>query len=299
MCGLVLVLSKKSSGFSADQRDLFTTLLFVDTLRGKDSTGAALITNMGNVVMAKQEGPAQNFIDTPEYEKLAQKAWDCGWAMIGHNRAATRGVINDENAHPFIVDDKIVLVHNGTFHGDHKKLKDTAVDSEAIAHMLAEHAPEEALRKIDAAYALIWYNVEEKSINFIRNNQRPLWYAETADTIIVTSEESIMRFGMSRHNMTAMKDHGPYLLKDHNFVQFTLQEDKSTRHSESKSVDVEYSKHNKEEKVWPSRHGFSGYHRGQQHHWHGYGAWEDDDVIDVMGAVVEPVGGEAQSATNS
>jgi hypothetical protein len=285
-----MVLNKRSNGFSSDQRDLFTTLLFVDTLRGKDSTGAMCITNIGNVEMAKQATSAQAFIDTKEYKDLEKTAWERGWAMIGHNRAATRGVVSDENAHPFVVDDKILLVHNGTFHGDHKKLKDTEVDSEAIAHLLAEHSPEEALRKVHAAFALIWYNVEEKKICLIRNNQRPLWYAQTHDTYIIASEESIINFGMERHRMKALEDCGPFLLKENQIVEFELGKDRTTKET-SKNVDIDYHKHN----PTPVQQHTGGGSAGRPFRGHGHYAgydWEngDDDPYELLpgGEVVVP-----------
>src|SRR6266850_8089954 len=109
MCGLVLVVNKQRNGFNGDQQNIFRTLLWLDTLRGDDSTGVALIDNIGNVDIAKDAIQGTDFIRTNEYTALHNQAWKDGWAMIGHNRKATRGSITDENAHPFVVDNNIVL----------------------------------------------------------------------------------------------------------------------------------------------------------------------------------------------
>ena len=122
---------------------------------------------------------------------------------MGHNRAATRGTIIDENAHPFWVDDKIVLVHNGSYKGCHKSLKDTQVDSEAIAHTIAEQKTlEAALKKINAAYVLVWYNTEEHTLNFVRNSERPLWFIESqAGALLWASEKETLYYTMSRNDV--------------------------------------------------------------------------------------------------
>lgn len=243
MCGLAMVINKYKNGFSKPQQDVFSTLLYLSGgFRGRDGAGVAVIDNIGNVKMAKDGTAVDPFIQSKEYEELDNLAWSKGWAMMGHNRAATRGVVSDKNSHPFVVDDKIVLVHNGTFNGDHKKVKDTEVDSEAIAHTLAEtENVEEALRKINAAYALMWYNVDNKEINVIRNAQRPLWWFETDSMYAFASEDVFLHFVIQKFGLKVTEQ--PTELKAETLCTFTLGKDKGTTES-IKSLDVSYYKHN-------------------------------------------------------
>jgi hypothetical protein len=260
MCGLVLLVNKNTNGFSWKQRDVFNSLLFLDTLRGDDSTGMFVVDNIGNVSLAKEASMAPIFMADPAYKDLIQKAYQTGWAAVGHNRKATRGSITDENAHPFVVDDRIVLVHNGSFNGSHKHLKDTEVDSEAIAHMLAENSdPETALRKVNAAYALIWYDVDAKTMHVVRNSQRPLWYMETHDSYIMASEKAFLQFVIDRHDLKPTE--GLYEVKENNLFSMTLSANKSTE-TESRELDCSFWKHNPTQthqtEITTERHYYSG-----------------------------------------
>jgi hypothetical protein len=239
MCGLVCVITKQQNGFNKEQQDVFELLLFIDTLRGEDSTGTFLVENNGNVHLAKDALNGANFIETNEYQSLKRKAWSSGWAMVGHNRKATRGQITDKNAHPFVVDNNIVLVHNGSYFGDHKHLKDTEVDSEAIAHHISDAGDniEEAMRKVHAAYALIWYNVEKKQLHILRNDQRPLWHIETPNAYIFASEKSFLEFAITRCNLKPKE--APYLLADEYLLTYTLKDNRNTDFVQ-KEVDVKY-----------------------------------------------------------
>jgi predicted glutamine amidotransferase len=203
MCGLVACVTKTKNGFNNFDLDVFTELLFANTLRGKDSTGIFAVNNLGNVGIVKDAVTAEPFINSEEYKKVKEELYKEGWAVVGHNRAATRGTVTDVNAHPFWVDDKLVLVHNGSFYGDHKKLADVDVDSHAIAINLANHIDdyEEALSKVNAAYALIFYDIENKKLQFIRNSQRPLWKAETASAIYFASEPHMLSWILNRNNI--------------------------------------------------------------------------------------------------
>lgn len=183
MCGIVGMVAAYSNGFTNDEQELFTTMLFLDTQRGWDSTGSFLVSNTGNMHMKKAALHGPDFVRTAEYKNLLSKAWTNGMFMVGHNRAATRGTVSDENAHPFCVnDDKIVLVQNGTYVGSHKHLRDTEVDTEAVAWAISEDDDlETSLQRINAAYALAYYDFRDKSLNLIRNEQRPMFLVETAD----------------------------------------------------------------------------------------------------------------------
>lgn len=202
MCGLVSVLSKKHYGFTKQQTDIFSSLLFIDLLRGDDSTGVFVATNKGELALAKDATNSLDFLKTPEYGKLCTRSLKEGVAMVGHNRKATTGSVKDVNAHPFVVEDKIVLVHNGTLWGDHKKHADVEVDSHAIAHVLHQHGDvEKALQQINGAFALIWYDVDNQRVNFVRNSARPLWWMETDNEFIWSSEKNFLVWVQSRFNL--------------------------------------------------------------------------------------------------
>lgn len=231
MCGLVAMVSKLQNGFTGVNLDAFDILLFVDQLRGMDSTGVFCVNNHGNVSVAKQASHSTDFIQEPGYKAVRQEAIHQGWAMVGHNRKATRGKVNDENAHPFWVDDKLVLVHNGTMWGDHKQHADVEVDSHAIAHILAENEDiEKAMQKINAAYALIWYDVTKKQLNFFRNTQRPLYWCETRDAYYMASEADFLTFALGRTNQAIINDGElPFSFDVHSLDSWILQDDKTTK----------------------------------------------------------------------
>jgi hypothetical protein len=203
MCGLVGVITKLKNGFTKQQSEIFDNLLFVDQLRGKDSTGIFLVTNDGTMDMAKEASNATDFRTRPEYTRLLTKSISRGAALIGHNRAATKGSIIDENAHPFVVDNRITLVHNGTLWGDHKKLADTEVDSHAIAHVIHENGDnvEAALKLLTGAYALIWHDYLNKTLNIVRNKERPLHWMETDDCWIWASEANMLHWIAMRFDL--------------------------------------------------------------------------------------------------
>lgn len=221
MCGLVGLINKNSNGFTKEQQAIFSDLLFIDYVRGPDSTGAVLIDNNGNVKGAKEASDSITFLRSKAYDELMTGAWRNGSAMIGHNRKATRGNVNDENAHPFVVDNNIVLVHNGTLWGDHKKHAEVEVDSHAIAHVIHEKGNvEEALNSIDGAYALMWYNVAEGKLNIIRNSQRPLWWMELHSAWVWSSEKAMLDFVISRHTLRPKE--GPTELPENTLQEYTL-----------------------------------------------------------------------------
>lgn len=227
MCGLVGIVSKSKYGMTHADVSAFELMLFMDTLRGEDSTGVFLVDNIGNVMIAKEAVDGPKFLQTKEWRDIRSAAINRGWVLVGHNRKATRGTITDENAHPFWVEDKIVLVHNGSMYGSHKHLADTDVDSHAIAHTIANaDSVEAALQKVNAAYALMWYNVQDKTFNIIRNSQRPLHFNQNHNAWYFTSEDSILEFCLKRADIKGLKPSNSSLVTE-SLQKWTLKEDKS------------------------------------------------------------------------
>lgn len=239
MCGIVGVISAHKNGFSSPEMDAFSQMLFLDTLRGWDSTGVFNVTKDNEVNIYKEASPGPTFITRNEFKDFRSSCVMDGMVAVGHNRAATRGNVVDKNAHPFWVDDKIVLVHNGTFFSDHKHLKNTEVDSEAIAHLLAEdNDVEKVLQKINCAYALVWYNVEQRKLNIIRNNLRPLHFMYTkGGAVLFASEAETLGYVAAKQGWALQ--HQPYEIAEHNLIEVELKPDGNSVITDRK-INAEY-----------------------------------------------------------
>jgi glucosamine 6-phosphate synthetase-like amidotransferase/phosphosugar isomerase protein len=238
MCGIVGIASAYSNGFSHKEAQAFMDMLYFDALRGFDSTGVFGVDKHANVAIAKEATQAAEFIHDEEIKKFKGGLISSGLFAVGHNRAATRGSVVDKNAHPFWVDDKIVLVQNGTYKGSHKHLKDTEVDTEALAHVIAENADiSTALKKINAAYALVWFNTETKELYLIRNEERPLFIAKAKGTLLWCSEAGFLYMAAARHGLEL--DEPPRMLPVGTLVTLSI-DGNNWKYSE-KEIDIKYS----------------------------------------------------------
>ncbi len=211
MCGIVTAVAKYAGGFSAAALKAFEDLLYMDVLRGPDSTGVVLVDKFGAVTVAKAAVPAYWLMWEKDYDKkINDVAFKEGKILIGHNRKATVGKVTDKNAHPFIVKDELVLVHNGSLNA-HKHLGEADVDSNAIAMYIHEHWKEDAtpevyakmFQHIGGAFALVWYDLRFGKMYVVRNSQRPLFIAETHSEFFLASEKEMLLAGLSRNNLTA------------------------------------------------------------------------------------------------
>ncbi len=240
MCGIVGVITNHSNGFSMDEAKVFRDMLLIDTLRGFDSTGVFGVDNYSNVEILKEASNGASFVQTTEYKAFDNWIIQHGVFAVGHNRAATRGSITDKNAHPFHVEDNIVLVQNGTYKGDHTHHKNTDVDTEAVAHVIHENPDiETALQKINAAYALVWYNVKDKTLSIIRNEERPLYIAYTPNnSVFFASEMETILAACSRNNVVLREK--PYLIKENMLNTWTLVDENATWEYNSKAIDNKF-----------------------------------------------------------
>lgn len=185
MCGIVGCAG--DVGGKAER--MFRMLLELDTVRGPHSTGIAAVRSTKEVIVAKGVGTPWDLAETKKYEEIFR---GYNKALIGHNRWATKGKISKANAHPFEFD-TVVGVHNGTLRSvtqldDHK---DFIVDSENLYHHMDRHGVYDTIPKLDGAFALVWYNKDDHTINFVRNTERPLHYCYSEDmkTLFWASEE--------------------------------------------------------------------------------------------------------------
>lgn len=207
MCGLVGLISKSTAGFIHNDVDIFTEMLYADQLRGSHGTGIFFNSALGKKSINTLKAPMKSseFIAHKKYEDATISIAKNSNFVVGHNRAATRGKLNTECTHPFR-EKHITLVHNGTLNTQ-KELHATAeVDSHAICHSMAEIGSAETLKKIDGAFALIWFDSREGTLNLCRNIQRPLNIIETTNFYLICSELELGLWIAKRNNVHVVKN---------------------------------------------------------------------------------------------
>ncbi len=212
MCGVTGFITKQVRNVGAkDRRDYMRQTLIVDSLRGFHGTGVFYAgkpdTGAG---WAKSCEHGTDFVNSKNYMEVEADMHNQRF-VVGHNRWATTGAADDvANTHPFCEED-ITLVHNGTLDGDGGLLTsqivlDVDVDSHAICHNLAVHDAKDVIERLDGAFTLIWHDRRDDSLNFVRNDERPLvmWIPNEksfADTIYFGSEKMMMQWIMTRNHI--------------------------------------------------------------------------------------------------
>lgn len=120
--------------------------------------------------------------------------------IAGHARLPTSGTVDTAHCHPFIVD-HIVGMHNGTITKiDGRKVNDDDSDSELLFELIAKRGIE-AINQVEGAYALCYVNTNNKTLNFIRNDKRPLYFAQYKDapnTLYWASEHGMLTYVLGR-----------------------------------------------------------------------------------------------------
>lgn len=224
MCGLVGMALKTLGGASNIDLAIFNDLLYMDALRGFDATGVASFHNNGEMNALKEASEATFFFSDKKYDAFGKAFVKNGKAIMGHNRKATMGSAIDANAHPFILenedgDTNFAFMHNGTLR-NHDQLHKTDVDSEALGMLLTACGEdkaklEEALDKVQGAYACTWIDQDKEKLYLIRNKERPLWIGETGFGFVYASEPVMIMAACTRNstkveNIRELKVHTLY-----------------------------------------------------------------------------------------
>ena len=200
MCGLVGVVG---TGISFVDAKVFKQLLYVDALRGPHSTGVAINGTDNKVQTYKRSVNAADFLQLKQGESISGTyATDF---LMGHNRYATQGAVNDANAHPFTYGN-VTLAHNGTLTTQNNlpDYKQFDVDSENIAYAMGlADKPEDVISILKGAFALTWYNDFELKFYIVRNEERPMWIAtnKKRDVYYYSSEKYLLEAILVRNNI--------------------------------------------------------------------------------------------------
>lgn len=190
MCGIVGLFGK----ITESKIEAFEEMFQIDVLRGGDSCGIGIVHN-DKVDVIKDIVWPDELLATDEWENLAwmQDASNIK-ALIGHNRASTRGAVSQKNAHPF-THGHITMVHNGTVFTYKFPGIDKDTDSETICHSISERGIDKTWKMIDGAAVLVYWDDERQKLCIIGNGKRPMWFMEWGDnseSIYFSSEPWMM-----------------------------------------------------------------------------------------------------------
>lgn len=228
MCGIVGMAGKITH---QAKNTLFKDMMDVCQTRGRDSAGVIKVNNNAeqSYTWVKAVGPPSNLFDFRKYESEIERG--DAIALIGHTRSRTVGDINIKNAHPFdYPDEGIVGVHNGTLR-EHYKLDGHVagrVDSDILYGHLAKNGPDKTFNMLKGAYACVWWDGEKNTLNFIRNEERPLWFTWSKDMDLMFWASEIWMFGAVERKLdlwNGIKDdgQGKYVqIKPHSLWSFTI-----------------------------------------------------------------------------
>lgn len=197
MCGHVGI-----AGFiGALEEEIFECLLRLDTVRGPHSTGIFRMNkeNQHSMVLKDVGTPWDLELNNPKMYKNIFTGYSR--VFMGHNRYATKGEISRKNAHPF-VQENIVGCHNGTTR-DQTLLKDNKlfdVDSENIFYDIHHNGFIDTVKRMNASYALVWFDKWDDTLNFARNHERTLYWCKINDgaTLLWASEEWMLGSALHR-----------------------------------------------------------------------------------------------------
>lgn len=214
MCGLVGI----AGDINLKEEKVFKDLLMLDVIRGKHSTGVASLYKNGNVwstAVFKDSLNAVDYMDKQEFTQLMAKKHHI---LMGHNRWATRGAIIQQNAHPFEFDN-LIGAHNGSLISTYT-LHDQAkyqVDSQCAFSEMNENGVESLWGKLNGAAALTWIDKRDQTINFLRNDDRPLWFTtlNKGKTLIWASESWMIHVACGRQGVDIDKNPREVLIDKH------------------------------------------------------------------------------------
>lgn len=200
MCGIISFQTNLKT-IPVGVEDIFAHMLWVDSIRGYDSTGMFFQETDGTVDHYKKPIPGWDFVQTREAKRVLSNLNDRKF-VVGHNRAATRGAVSAQNAHPFEFG-PVTGVHNGTL-TDFTRLSNfetgLQVDSQHLYKGIEMEGSAAIIPELNGAFALFWADTEDHSLHFVRNDRRPYCFAKLKDKDIMlgASEQTMLEWLIER-----------------------------------------------------------------------------------------------------
>lgn len=202
MCGIV---GGMSSTLSLGELSKIKGLMIMSCFRGMFGSGSMVVVPNKKhlqILTHKTELCAAELMCDEDFLGAISKSPKI---VVTHARAPTKGSNDLEFVHPHRTK-HITGVHNGTMH----RVMDKTVgadesDSGAIFAAIAEHGVEQFIKESRGAYSLVWLDAKDGTLNFLRNDQRPMvmasigWGAGTSvSTMYFASELSQLHYVLAR-----------------------------------------------------------------------------------------------------
>ena len=210
MCGLWGLIDNAHTRLKGKKHsDFMRTMLVAGSLRGEDGTGIFGVGKQEPLAVIKAPIPGYNFKDTAAYRNF-EYINDFYNVIVGHNRWATVGTVSASTTHPF-TEGNITLVHNGTlrYSSSLPGYNVCDVDSQQIAYAIDKEGIE-VVEDLDGAFALVIYNEIDDTLQIIRNEERPLWWAMSPDyqQMYYASEPNMLQMALARNNIAWCPENG-------------------------------------------------------------------------------------------
>jgi predicted glutamine amidotransferase len=224
MCGL--------SGFNGNTPNtlILRVLGTLNQSRGKHSCGVAY-----NEEIIKGIGEYENLFKN---KHLVLKKAKTVKTVIQHNRFATKGFINEDNAHPFKIPLKngrtIVFTHNGTLINEKELLLDFNVtenfdvDSKLLGYLIGNYGSK-ALEKYLGAAACAWYFTDspdtlylykgaskrnknsteittERPLHFCHKSKNNLYYSSEYDHLLFATDCRVKVYSLIENHICTFKN---------------------------------------------------------------------------------------------
>jgi hypothetical protein len=214
MCGLFGGISTTLTGPEIER---IRELGLVSQVRGLDSTGVAMVYRKKNQYKGfalKDVENASTFLYSKEFFDACFETKP--FLIAGHVRSATVGDIVSANAHPFDLGG-LIGMHNGTVANIEGKHPD-GTDSEALLRLLKNRGLQYAVNAArSGAYALVWVDGNNATLNFIRNGARTLYTMVAGGVFYWASEFYILKMIADRNQLSIQE--APKLLEVHTHLQ--------------------------------------------------------------------------------
>lgn len=195
MCGISGAIS---TFLSQPEVATFRDLMMVSVLRGSDGAGLIAVPRdtQKPITVEKSVGTAAGLAASYKFSDAVK---DTPSLLIGHARLPTRGDITEDHVHPHSHGD-IIGIHNGTMQTVMgRKVEDGESDSSLLIKAIAEHPLQDVIDNSEGAYALVWLDKKARRVHFLRNKDRPLFFASSPGTMYWSSEHAMLQFILTRN----------------------------------------------------------------------------------------------------